>query len=133
MSVAIEFIDFIVPIKIIRGKYPGGWDACLKDHAELIGGRVWYDNHLFRDGAMSPNDMQIIVKRWESMGFDLYEEQDGKRCWKDVCVVEWMFGGATLRCEWIDFVPKSIPAVFLKGTDPGEIIGREYFINECKV
>ncbi len=32
MAVALEFIDFIVPIAAIREKYPGGWEQCLKDH-----------------------------------------------------------------------------------------------------
>ena len=58
MAVAQEYIDFFVPIGIIRQKYPGGWEQCLCDHQHLIGGRVWHDEHLFRDGAMSPADMQ---------------------------------------------------------------------------
>lgn len=32
MSVESEFIDFLVPIKIIKEKYTGGWEQCLKDH-----------------------------------------------------------------------------------------------------
>lgn len=42
MTIALEFIDFIVPIAVIKKKYPGGWDQCLKDHENLIGGRVWF-------------------------------------------------------------------------------------------
>ena len=51
MSVALEFIDFIVPISTIREKYPGGWEQCLKDHSPLLGGRVWHDDHLLRNGG----------------------------------------------------------------------------------
>lgn len=32
MAIALEFIDFIVPIALIRQKYPGGWEQCLRDH-----------------------------------------------------------------------------------------------------
>ena len=54
MSISTEFIDFIVPIETIRQKYPGGWEQCLKDHENLINGRVWFDDYLIRDGAMGP-------------------------------------------------------------------------------
>jgi len=57
MAVALEFIDLIVPVAVIRTKYPGGWDQCLRDHEFLIGGRVWFDDHLFSDGAMSSRQM----------------------------------------------------------------------------
>ena len=69
MAVALEFIDFIVPIALIRAKYRGGWEKCLQDHSRLIGGRVWYDEHLFRDGAMSPRDIQSLIDEWEGLGF----------------------------------------------------------------
>jgi hypothetical protein len=38
MAIQTEFIDFIVSINAIRTKYPCGLEACLKDHARLIGG-----------------------------------------------------------------------------------------------
>ena len=40
MAIALEFIDLIIPISVIEEKYPGGWNQCLLDHAELIGGAV---------------------------------------------------------------------------------------------
>ena len=36
MAIALEFIDFVVPIALIRQKYPGGWEQCLQDHERLI-------------------------------------------------------------------------------------------------
>ena len=48
MAIKLEFYDIIIPIKTIQKKYPGGWKKCLKDHDGDIGGRVWYDEHLFR-------------------------------------------------------------------------------------
>lgn len=126
MAIALEFIDFIVPISTIREKYAGGWEQCLTDHAVLIGERVWYDDHLLRDGAMSPMAIASLVDEWESLGFQTTEIIEGERVWKDVCVVESMFGGSTLACGWLEFDPEQRMA-YLKGTSPGEIVGRETF------
>ena len=124
MAIATEFIDFIVPIQNIRDKYPGGWEQCLKDHQNLIGGRVWYDEYLFRDGAMNPNDIESIVEHWEAMGFEGIVEGNNQKYWKDMCVFEGLFGGATLQCDWIDF-DRETRAAFLKGTVPGEVASRD--------
>lgn len=123
MAVALEFIDFIVPIAVIREKYPGGWEQCLKDHERLIGGRVWYDDHLLRDGAMNPNDIESLIDEWTELGFQPMEERDGDRTWKDVCVVESMFGGPTLPCEWL-VLGEDGRSAYLKGTDPGPTSSR---------
>ena len=79
MAINTEFIDFIVPIETIRRKYPGGWEQCLQDHAPLLGGRVWHDDYLLRDGAMNPMDMQRLVQEWESMGFTSTVEENGRK------------------------------------------------------
>ena len=65
MAIKLQLFDFVVPIKTIKNKYPRGWKQCLKDHENLIGGRVWYDEHLFRDGAMSPNDICYLTDNSE--------------------------------------------------------------------
>ena len=129
MSITTEFIDFIVPIEVIRKKYPGGWEQCLKDHARLIDGRVWFDGHLFRDGAMNPMDIESLVERWESMGFVGIIEKDGKKYWQDMCVCEGVFGGATLKCDWLEF-DRETRAAYLKGTDIGEMIGPKRNLDE---
>ena len=123
MAVALEFIDFIVPIAVIRAKYPGGWEQCLIDHERLIGGRVWYDEHLIRDGAMNPNDIESLIDEWSELGFQPMEERDGEHIWKDVCVVESMFGGPTLPCEWLVMGEDGCSA-YLRGSEPGPIKSR---------
>lgn len=123
MAIALEFIDFVVPIEIIRNKYPGGWEQCLRDHAALIGGRVWYDDHLFRDGAMSPNDIGHLVDHWADLGFEPTELCDGEQVWKDVCAVESVFGGPTLPCNWIT-VDTDQRIAYLRGTEPGAVVRR---------
>lgn len=124
MSIVLEFINLVVPIDTIKDKYPGGWVACIADHEELIGGRVWYDDHLFRDGAMSPADMKLLVNNWAGLGFEISEYIDGQQKWKDICVVEVMFGGTTLPCDWIEVDAKNKIA-FLKKTKPGRVVGRD--------
>jgi hypothetical protein len=122
VAIQTEFIDFIVSIHAIRAKYPGGWEACLRDHAPLIGGRVWYDDYLFRDGAMSPHDIGMLVEEWTALGLVGRAQVDGQDCWVDFCVHEAMFGGATLPCAWlVPHVGSSVAHV----DDPGsDVIGR---------
>ena len=101
MAIETEFIDFIVPIAIIRAKYPGGWERCLRRHAQLLGGRVWYDDYLFRDGAMNGSDIGSLVDQWSAMKFAPFEYINGVRHWADFCVHERMFGGSTQPCHWL--------------------------------
>ena len=124
MAIALEYLDFIVPIETIKAKYPGGWAACLSDHDHLIAGRVWYDDHLFRDGAMSPQDIEHIVTRWQSLGFEPDEERDGMRCWKDVCVVSGPLCQPTLPCDWLEVDENGRVAWFM-GTERGDVVGRD--------
>ena len=59
MAVALEFLNLVIPIKKIEQHYEGGWEQYLDDHQHLIGRRIWFDDHLMRDGAMSPGDMGL--------------------------------------------------------------------------
>ncbi len=69
MYIELEFINFIVPIKTIKTKYLGGWGNCVSDHANLIGGCVWYYENLFRDGAMSPTDIDLLMDACQELEF----------------------------------------------------------------
>lgn len=127
MAITTEFIDFIVPIKTIKDKYPGGWKQCLKDHDYSIGRCVWYDEHLFRTGAMNPMDIEHLVKEWQKMGFNTHDENtEGNPIkWIDICVSS-MLTGPTLECDWLAF-DRTVCGYYLEGTDPGELIGRGNF------
>lgn len=105
MAIKTEFINFIVPIEVIKAKYPGGWKKCLKDHANLLRGRCWHDDYLFRDGAMNPMDMQHLVQSWEEMGFEATKKVAGKTKWADFCVYEGLFGSAYV-CDWLVDAPE---------------------------
>jgi hypothetical protein len=126
MAIALEFIDFVIPIATIRAKYPGGWEQCLSDHDLLLGGRVWHDSHLFRDGAMNPRDIEALVEEWTDRGFQAIGIENGRRVWKDVCVIESLFQGPTLPCDWLE-VDAAKRIAFLKGSAPGEVVGRNNF------
>jgi hypothetical protein len=125
MAVQLEFINLIVRIETIKAKYPGGWEACLEDHRDAIGGRIWFDDHLFRDGAMNPMDMQFLVTCWESLGFETNRDVDGTIVWQDVCVADYLNGNSR-PCDWLLHMETG-RAVYLKGTEPGPVIGREKF------
>ena len=125
MAVACEFIDVIVPIERIDAVFPGGFEAFKLKYSDQFGGRLWHDDHLFRDGAMNPMDARSAVEFWESHGLvPMGQAPDGSPYWKDVCVVESMMGGATLPCDWIE-VSRKDRCAWKRGTDRGETIGRE--------
>ena len=78
----------------------------------MLGGRVWYDDHLFRDGVMNPADAGSLVAEWEGMGFERPA---------DLCVVEAVFGGATTQpCDWI-CVDTDQRVAHMKGTEFGAV------------
>ena len=100
MAVALEFISLIVPIETINKYYKGGFAQYKIDYSTLIGGRVWYDNYLVRDGAMSPMDMQMMVDEWQSLGVKTISKDGDNSYWDELCVVDY-FGGVTLDCDWL--------------------------------
>jgi len=121
VAIEIRFISFVVRISTIAQKYPGGWEDCLGDHAGTVGGRVWFDEKLFQDGAMGPAGIEMLVEEWSRLGFEPTEMRDDKEVWKDVCVVD-MLNGPTLPCDWLTFDPDRHVA-YLAGTEPGEVAG----------
>ena len=122
MAVYLEFINLIIPRDHIEAVYKGGWNQFVLDNQSAIGGRIWFDDHLMRDGAMSPGDMGLLIDLWTGIGLNPLGEKDGQKFWKDCCVVDTMFG-ATLPCDWIEFTEDGRSA-FLKGTEPGELATR---------
>jgi hypothetical protein len=123
VAIALEFIDLVVPIARIREVYPGGWEQCKLDYAPLLGRRVWYDQHLFRDGAMGPSEARMLVEGWAVLGFEPTGTRRDGLYWKDLCVVEWNHGGPTRPCEWLSF-DKARRIAHLAGTEPGPLVWR---------
>jgi hypothetical protein len=103
MPMHTKFINFIVPISIIKAKYNGGFDAFLRDYESDYGIPPNYDEDLFVACAMNPMDIEQMVNYWTAKGFKCSKDVDGVLHWNDVCVFEEMFGGATMPCDWIGF------------------------------
>ena len=95
------------------------------DHASSLGTRVWYDEHLFRDGAMNPIDMENLVNAWRDIGFQAVLI-NGEKKWLDCCVIDENFETLSLSCDWVEIDIKGEYA-FLKDEDPSEIVGRHGF------
>jgi len=125
MAVQLEFLNFIIPVQVIEQKYSGGWDACLRDHAKSIGRVVWYDKFFFRTGTMDADLMDNLMEKWTKLGFEATEVVDGKKVWKDFCVVT-SYGVSQYDCPWIKVDPAARVA-WLRGTEQGEAIGRDHF------
>lgn len=123
--IQLEFLNFIVPVQVIEQKYSGGWAACLGDHAMGIGKVVWYDDHLFRTGAMDPDLMDNLITKWTRLGFEATESVGNSVIWKDFCVVT-SYGVSQYDCPWI-MVDSAERSAWLKGTVHGETIGRDHF------
>ncbi len=119
MAIYLEMINLIVPIATIEARYPGGWAGCLRDHEAVLGGRVWYDEHLFRNGAMNGMDIQFLLSDWQRKSFRAFDDEDHPTRWVDLCVVD-SFGGLTLPCDWIEIEQRK---AWLRGTKPGEVYG----------
>ena len=121
MAIMLEFLNLVVPIEVIKAKYIGGWEQCLKDHERYIGNTVWHDDYLFRDGAMNGYDIEVMVDEWTDKGFEPTEEINGKVVWKDLCVMGELGGVCNYTCDWLTYEPK-MRAAYLNGTDPDNII-----------
>jgi hypothetical protein len=125
MAVRLEFINLIIPIHTIEENYPGGFSSYKIENLDMFGRRLWHDDHLFRDGAMDPMSAESLVRFWSDQGLEPFEQREGRKSWKDMCVVEGMFRGLTLPCEWLEY-DRENNCVFLKGTDKGAIIGKKF-------
>jgi len=126
MAINLVFIDFIVPVAKIRKLYPGGWEKCLYDHRRALGGSVYFDKHLFHAGAMDPEGAETLVERWTALGFEATEEVDGKKVWKDFCVLESLLMLSSHPCQWLT-INLEERAAHLAGTEPGPVAGRRLF------
>lgn len=131
MAINLAFIDFVVPISVIKEKYPGGFERFVYDHRKSLGGVDYFDQHLFHTGAMSGEAIQSLKERWTALGFEETEVVDGKEVWKGYCVVESLLQRSPHPCHWLR-VDENERVASLAGTDPGPIIGRRLFYEERK-
>lgn len=124
MAVRLEFINLLVPIDRIDARYPGGFAGFCRDNQALLGGRLWHDGYLLRDGAMSPADMHALVEFWKAHGLEPFAEGPHGQVWQDMCVVEALAGGPTLPCSWVAYGAEEGIA-YHRDHDLGDTVGRE--------
>lgn len=116
MAISLGFINLFIPIRIIEKQYPGGLTQFKRDYA----GGVIFDDHLVRYCSASPNEIEAMVEKLDSLGFESIAESDGQAYWKDCCVVD-HFGRITLPCGWLQLA-KDYRSASLKGAAPGETV-----------
>ena len=127
MAIRLEFQSIIIPIVKIEQHYPGGFKALVDEHKNMFGGKLWHDTYLFRDGAMTPDDMCDNLQYWQNLGLEIFEVRNNEKYWKDVCVIDY-FQSLICPCEWIELDIDDHSA-YLKGTDKGNVIGREEMLS----
>ena len=124
MAIQLEFLNLVMPISVLNQKYTGGFAGYLEQHSRSFGRVLWHDDALIRlTGAMDPEMIDIWFEAWGKLGFQSTEMIDGKTVWKDFCIVD-SSGFSDHDCPWI-VVDGAERVAWLRGTERGEIIGRE--------
>lgn len=122
MAIVLEFINVIIPINNIdRCKSIGGFEGYLELEGHNIGETIWYDDHLVREGAMNPMDVEDIIDIWAERGLNPVVGSGSEKRFKDLCVID-SFGGLTLPCNWIEFDSKEHVA-WHEDKPRGKIVG----------
>lgn len=116
MAVPIEFICAIVKRSAIDRVFEGGSDGYMEVFGPF-GGRVnSYDPWLIKEGAMNPLDIESVCKYWESLGLEGLVTVQGKKHWRDFCVIDELLG-LTFPCHWLEYDRDSRLATFKEGTE----------------
>ena len=68
------------------------------------------------------NDIDYLVEWWSDKGFDAYDEGERPK-WLDFCVVQSIFGGPTLPCNWIEVHGRT---AHLKDEAIGHVVGSDF-------
>jgi hypothetical protein len=118
VAIALEFINVIVRREAVERKYPGGWEAFVRD---VSGIGVWHDEHLLRGGAMNQIDADRMLDWLKGLGLKPTAGRGVSKRWFDVCVVGTM-SGPTLPCDWLE-VDQERSIAFLKGREPSAVVG----------
>ena len=125
MAVKLEFTSIIVPVKTIIEKC--GMEHFLRRYGSVLDPE-WRDEHLFREGAMNPLDIDDMLTSWEEKGLQSIEILDGQKHWKDLCLIDY-YEGPSHPCTWLSFDSKD-HCVWLSEKPKGKVVGpqnREVF------
>lgn len=95
MAVLVEAISVIIRRATIEKKYPGGWEGFVSNAPNDT---LCADEDIARLGFMTPDDVEVFVKRLEGFGFRFLAE--GKAV--DLAVAD-QIHGITAPCDWLEF------------------------------
>lgn len=128
MAIKLKYYNIIIPIAILakyeRIRNLNGVLNFYENQGKLKS--VWHDDYLITiGGIMSPGDVEREVLMLEELGLIPFEEKDGQKLWKDLCVTSFL-EGPTLPCSWIktETNPFNVAnsCAWLKGKEKGEIV-----------
>jgi hypothetical protein len=97
MSVLIEAISIVIPMAVIKEKYPEGWQGFLS--APQNPDTICSDGELLRTAFMNPYDADWLVGYMEKKG--LIATVDGEA--KDLVVVDRQRGFLS-PCSWAELI-----------------------------
>ena len=118
MAIRLKYCSVIIPIAIVEEKLGKG---TFKDRYAINLDDIYHDDWLYREGCMDDYVLASILDEWEGHGLELIEVIDGQKHWKDLCVANSHYG-PSYPCSWIEY-DKDRNIVWLKGTEPGPIVG----------
>ncbi len=123
MSIKIIYLSLIIPlVNVEKCKTIGGIKGILEKQKEHLGKRVQVDDYLYKDEAVSPDDIGNMLDFWQDQGLVPTEVMDSKEFWKDLCIVD-TASGPTLPCDWLEFDRTNYPSepiVWMKGKPKDE-------------
>jgi len=119
MAVLLTFYSIIIPIENLKKILTKGLvgEIILK---KQIPGQVLFDENLFVQWSMSPNDNKEIIKFWESKGLVAIEKRGSKRYWNDLCIVCYPDTSPTLPCDWIEVFRENEESFTIYGSLKGK-------------
>jgi len=100
MSLGLLFWNIIIPIEKISD-----FGDLLSENDRRIGANIWYDEHLYREGAMGYGDIEHMLEYWQSRGLVGNVEGQEAQSWSDLCVVASQGVGPEARCDWLTSDP----------------------------
>ena len=112
MAIKLTYYTIAIPVSIVLSKFS------LEKWTELNNiSTSWDDGNLYAIAAMDPGEIDFIINRWEKFGFLGKRIINNEEHWIDFCVAE-----TNTKCNWLSYTEDGIAAIYLTGTQPGEVI-----------
>lgn len=122
MAILAMFYSIVIPIENLKKILTK--EELQKALLEMsYNGNAWFDDYLYREGSMSPMDNEMMIKFWKDKGLVPTEIKNGKKYWKDLCLVDVADRAPTLPCDWIEmFCEDDLNYINLRGKPRGLLV-----------